>query len=190
MASSYRSSSSRSADPLPCSPPPVSTPSHLSCSYNRLAEDIPCMWCRLRLLTTQGVVKYVAPHRCFGLLGVDLMVDVTGRPWLLEVNNCPNISGATGHVARDARAAAWRGDTYENRASKNYEVGAARACQLKFCFFSSCISGESCCSERYADAAWIQGTGSGRLQQGGVLLQSGRLVMLRQRQHGAQKGRV
>lgn len=64
----------------------------------------------------------MAPHRCFGLLGADVMVDADGRPWLLEVNNCPNISGATGHVARDARAAAWRGDVFDNRASKNYEV--------------------------------------------------------------------
>jgi glutathione synthase/RimK-type ligase-like ATP-grasp enzyme len=90
------------------------------------------MWCRLRLLASQGVARYVAPHRCFGLLGVDLMVDASGRPWLLEVNNCPNISGATGHVARDARAAAWRGDVFENAASKNYEVKAANALKPKF----------------------------------------------------------
>ena len=92
------------------------------------------MWCRLRLLASQGVARYVAPHRCFGLLGVDLMVDASGRPWLLEVNNCPNISGATGHVARDARAAAWRGDVFENAASKNYEVKAANALKPNFRF--------------------------------------------------------
>ena len=68
------------------------------------------------------MVRSIAPHRSFGLLGVDLMVDASGRPWLLEVNNCPNISGATGHVARDARAAAWRGDVFDNRAD------AAAAC--------------------------------------------------------------
>jgi hypothetical protein len=53
------------------------------------------------------------------------MVDASGRPWLLEVNNCPNISGSTGHVARDKRAAAWRGEEYQNTASKNYQVGAS-----------------------------------------------------------------
>ena len=81
------------------------------------------------------MVRSIAPHRSFGLLGVDLMVDASGRPWLLEVNNCPNISGATGHVARDARAAAWRGDVFDNRASKNYEVSSADVFSRNFVIF-------------------------------------------------------
>ena len=96
---------------------------------------MPCTWCRLRLLAAQGLARSIAPHRSFGLLGVDLMVDASGRPWLLEVNNCPNISGATGHVARDARAAAWRGDVFDNRASKNYEVSAADVFSRNFVIF-------------------------------------------------------
>ena len=104
-------------------------------SYNRLAQGMPCTWCRLRLLAAQGLARSIAPHRSFGLLGVDLMVDASGRPWLLEVNNCPNISGATGHVARDARAAAWRGDVFDNRASKNYEVSAADVFSRNFVIF-------------------------------------------------------
>ena len=100
-------------------------------SYSRVAEVLPCTWCRLRSLAAREDERYVAPHRCFGLLGADVMVDAEGRPWLLEVNNCPNISGATGHVARDARAAAWRGDVFDNRASKNYEVRAQMQRRLR-----------------------------------------------------------
>jgi hypothetical protein len=82
--------------------------SHIARSYTHLTQAVPCTWCRLRVLAAQASGRRVADHRCFGLLGCDVMVDASGRPWLLEVNNCPNISGATGHVARDARAAgAW-----------------------------------------------------------------------------------
>lgn len=107
----------------------------------------------------------MAPHRCFGLLGADVMVDADGRPWLLEVNNCPNISGATGHVARDARAAAWRGDVFDNRASKNYEVRGQRRLQCVLALYSRLrCAGESCGSERCIHAARVQGAGKRRLR--------------------------
>jgi len=115
------------------------------------------------------------------LLGADVMVDENGRPWLLEINNCPNIrcacvracvsvyvsesvcvcvckhincpcnSGETGHVARDMRAAAWRGDAFDNKASKNYEVLAAALVDgrcgetVKKC--DSICAGEGCGAE-------------------------------------------
>ena len=65
--------------------------------------------------------------------------------------NFPCNSGETGHVARDMRAAAWRGDAFENKASKNYEVLAAALVDgrcgetVKKC--DSICAGEGCGAE-------------------------------------------